>query len=177
MAANIIISGDSFTNCFSSRTPSTTINANEPTFTFSASSTASGSGTNLDIVLKNVFQSLINAVINSINPNLNPNEKGYVYTTIDSTINLVTNFFDSNNNQTIVPIVFTISTSSSLSIGSSGTITGRGGGGVILFNSSATSASISGTLGQLLLLLDQEIPTISSNVLGSGLQFDIPPIG
>ena len=165
MANNIIISGDNTMNCFSSRTPSTQINATEPTFTFSASSSASGSGTNLDIVLKNVFQSLIDAVINSINPNLNPNEKGYVYTTIDSTINLVTNFFDSNNNQTIVPIVFNISTSSSLSIGSSGTITGRGGS--ITLNSSSTSASISGTLGQLLLLLDKQIPTISSSLRGA----------
>jgi len=146
---SIIININGSTNCRSSNS----------SITLTASSSASGSGTNLDIVLSNVFQSLINALINSINPNLNPNEKGPVYTTIEATINLVVTFFDSNNNQTIVPIVFSISTNSLLSVGARAVTTIR-----IPSSVTATSASIKGTLGQLLGLLDQEIPTISDNV-------------
>lgn len=136
------------------------------------SASASASGTNLDIVLSNVFKSLINALINSINPNLNLNEKGYVYTTIEATINLVVTFFDSNNNQTIVPIVFTTNTNSLLSVGNKNVNTIRVTGNLSSTSASikgsvpvsATSASIKGTLGQLNGLLDQEIPTISNNV-------------
>jgi hypothetical protein len=137
-----------------------------------SSASASASGINLDIVLSNVFKSLINALINSINPNLNLNEKGYVYTTIEATINLVVTFFDSNNNQTIVPIVFTTNTNSLLSVGNKNVNTINVTGNLSSTSASikgpapvsATSASIKGTLGQLNGLLDQEIPTISNNV-------------
>lgn len=163
MSRNNIISGDINTNCFSSRTTSTSINATKSTFTLNASASASGSGANLSEVLKNVFQSLIDAVTKNVKPDLNPNEKGPVYTIIDSSINLVVTIIDKNNLKTIIPMNFNINTKNLLSIGSSATI---GSSGTL----SATSASISGTLGQLLLLLDKQIPTISSS-LNSGIQF------
>lgn len=163
MSRNNIISGDINANCFSSRTTSTSINATKSTFTLNASASASGSGANLSEVLKNVFQSLIDAVTKNVKPDLNPNEKGPVYTIIDSSINLVVTIIDKNNLKTIIPMNFNINTKNLLSIGSSATR----GSNVTL---SATSASISGTFGQLLLLLDKQIPTISSS-LNSGLQF------
>lgn len=156
---NIIISGNINTNCFSSRTTSTSINATKSSFTLNASASASGSGANLSEVLKNVFQSLIDAVTKNVKPDLNPNEKGPVYTIIDSSINLVVNFFDSNNNQTIVPIVFNISTKNLLSVGNSSIIAPNNPEDL-----SATSTSISGTLGQLLLLLIKQIPTLSESL-------------
>ena len=121
-----------------------------------STASASGSGVNLSEVLKNVFQSLINAVTKNVKPDLNPNEKGPVYTIIDSSINLVVTIIDKNNLKTIIPMNFNINTKNLLSIGSSAT---RGSSGTL----SATSASISGTLGQLLLLLDKQIPTIIAN--------------
>jgi hypothetical protein len=153
------ISASSPSSSSTARTGGSIVVYNTASSSATATSSASGSGTNLAIVLKNVFQSLINAVINSINPNLNPNEQGPIYTTIDSTINLVVNFFDSNNNQVIVPIVFSMNTSSLLSIGNISIITPNN-----LEDLTATSASLKGTLGQLLLLLDQQIPTISRNL-------------
>ena len=139
----------------------------------SASSSGSASGSKLSTVLNNVFKSLIDAIINSIDPNLNPNEKGPVYTIIDGTINLVITIIDLNNLKTITPIKFNINSDKLLQIGNNTVMSFSSNG--IPTGLTATSASISGALGQFLLLLKSKIPTIDGNILGANKGYEPQP--